>query len=98
MVFGSLACACALGQAGARNRSGFRKTSTAAVRSLLRNGPDHRTLLPLAALLGATLLTAGDLVARTAVRPAELPIGILTALLGAPFFLWLLRRRRGGWA
>jgi iron complex transport system permease protein len=61
-------------------------------------GPVHRTLLPLAALLGATLLTAGDLVARTAVRPAELPIGILTALLGAPFFLWLLRRRSGGWA
>ncbi len=56
-------------------------------------GPDHRTVLPLSALLGATLLTLGDLVARTAVRPAELPIGILTALLGAPFFLWLLRRR-----
>lgn len=63
----------------------------------LMAGPNHRTLLPLAALLGATLLTAGDLVARTAVRPAELPIGILTALLGAPFFLWLLRRRGGGW-
>ena len=45
------------------------------------------------ALLGASLLTAGDLIARVAVRPAELPIGILTALLGAPFFLWLLRRR-----
>lgn len=60
-------------------------------------GPDHRTALPLAALLGATLLTAGDLVARTAVRPAELPIGILTALLGAPFFLWLLRHRTGAW-
>lgn len=60
-------------------------------------GPDHRVVLPLSALLGATLLTAGDLVARTAVRPAELPIGILTALLGAPFFLWLLRRRRDTW-
>jgi iron complex transport system permease protein len=56
-------------------------------------GPDHRVVLPLAALLGASLLTAGDLIARVAVRPAELPIGILTALLGAPFFLWLLRRR-----
>ena len=63
----------------------------------LMAGPDHRTLLPLVALRGATLLTAGGLVARTAVRPAELPIGILTALLGAPFFLWLLRRRSGGW-
>ena len=56
-------------------------------------GPDHRYVLPLASLIGATLLTAGDLVARTAVRPAELPIGILTALMGAPFFLWLLRNR-----
>jgi iron complex transport system permease protein len=57
-------------------------------------GPDHRAVLPLSALLGATLLTAGDIVARTLVRPAELPIGILTALIGAPFFLWLLRRPR----
>jgi iron complex transport system permease protein len=57
-------------------------------------GPDHRYVLPLASLIGATLLTAGDLVARTAVRPAELPIGILTAFMGAPFFLWLLRRRQ----
>jgi iron complex transport system permease protein len=57
-------------------------------------GPDHRGTLPLAAVLGATLLTAGDLVARTLVRPAELPIGILTALIGGPFFLWLLRHRR----
>lgn len=56
-------------------------------------GPDHRWVLPLAALLGASLLTLADLVARTAVRPAELPIGILTAFLGAPFFIWLLRRR-----
>jgi len=58
-------------------------------------GPDHRIVLPLASLIGATLLTAGDMVARTAVKPAELPIGILTALVGAPFFLWLLRRPGG---
>lgn len=57
-------------------------------------GPDHRRAMPLAAVLGATLLTLGDLAARTLVRPAELPLGILTALLGAPFFLWLLRSRR----
>lgn len=57
-------------------------------------GPDHRRALPLAVVLGAALLTLGDLVARTLVRPAELPLGILTALLGAPFFLWLLRSRR----
>lgn len=59
-------------------------------------GPDHRVLLPLSALAGAALLTAADLVARLVVAPAELPIGILTALLGAPFFLWLLLRRNGG--
>jgi len=56
-------------------------------------GPDHRTLLPFSALLGAILLTGADLLARTLVAPAELPIGILTAAIGAPFFLWLLLRR-----
>jgi iron complex transport system permease protein len=58
-------------------------------------GPDHRTLLPAAALLGATLLVLGDLLARTVVAPAELPLGIGTALVGAPVFLWLLLGRRG---
>lgn len=57
-------------------------------------GPDHRRLLPGAALLGASLLLGADLVARTVVAPAELPIGVLTALIGAPFFLWLLLRDR----
>jgi len=56
-------------------------------------GPDHRVMLPLAGLLGAALLTLADLIARTAVSPAELPLGVLTALVGAPVFLWLLRRR-----
>ncbi|WP_442880028.1 FecCD family ABC transporter permease [Aurantimonas sp. A2-1-M11] len=59
-------------------------------------GPDHRTLMPAAALFGGSLVVAADTVARTIVAPAELPIGILTALVGAPFFLWLLLRRRGG--
>ncbi|MFV0367233.1 MAG: iron chelate uptake ABC transporter family permease subunit, partial [Hyphomicrobiaceae bacterium] len=58
-------------------------------------GPDHRFLLPAAALLGATFLIAADAVARTIVAPAELPIGIVTAFFGAPFFLWILLRRRG---
>ncbi|MBB4952208.1 iron complex transport system permease protein [Agrobacterium vitis] len=57
-------------------------------------GPDHRYLLPAAALLGAALLVLADAVARTIVAPAELPIGIITALFGAPFFLWLLLKRR----
>jgi iron complex transport system permease protein len=58
-------------------------------------GPDHRVVLPGAALLGALLVVTADVVARTVVAPAELPIGILTAGLGAPFFLVLLLRRRG---
>lgn len=57
-------------------------------------GPDHRLLLPAAALFGATLLTAADIVARSVVAPAEIPIGIITAILGGPFFLWLLVRFR----
>lgn len=57
-------------------------------------GPDHRTLIPAAALLGATLLPAADLLARTAVAPIEIPIGLTTALLGAPFFLYLLVREQ----
>lgn len=56
-------------------------------------GPDHRVLLPASALGGAVLLTLCDALARTVLAPAELPIGIITALLGAPFFLFLLRRR-----
>lgn len=56
-------------------------------------GPDYRSLLPISALLGASLLVGADACARTIVAPADLPIGILTALVGAPFFLWLLLRR-----
>lgn len=56
-------------------------------------GPDYTRLLPLSALAGAALLVAADGVARTVVAPAELPIGVLTALGGSPFFLWLLLRR-----
>ena len=57
-------------------------------------GPDHRLLIPASGLLGAVLLMFADMGARTFVAPAELPIGILTALLGAPVFLLLLLRRK----
>jgi iron complex transport system permease protein len=53
-------------------------------------GPVHRKFLPAAALIGADLLLLADILARTLVPPAELPVGVVTALLGAPFFLWLL--------
>ena len=58
-------------------------------------GPNHRVLLPSAILGGAILMVGADLLARVLVEPAELPIGIITSLLGAPFFLYLLRRRGG---
>ncbi|MER7947146.1 iron ABC transporter permease [Streptomyces sp. NPDC096079] len=67
----------------------------------MAHGPGHRFLVPGSALGGAVVLTAGDLAARTVAAPAELPLGVLTALLGSPFFFWLLRRtrrRQGGWA
>ena len=58
-------------------------------------GPDQRIVLPGAALLGALLTLAADLAARTVAAPAEIPLGVLTALLGAPFFLALLWKSRG---
>lgn len=57
-------------------------------------GPDHRGLIPASALLGAILLTAADALARTVVAPAELPIGILTSAVGAPFFILMLLKQR----
>ncbi|MEA5364115.1 iron ABC transporter permease [Amycolatopsis sp., V23-08] len=64
-------------------------------------GPGHRVLVPASLLAGAFLLGVADLAARTLFDYADLPIGILTALVGGPFFFWLLlrtRRRSGGWA
>nr|WP_237708125.1 iron ABC transporter permease [Oceanicola sp. S124] len=61
----------------------------------LASGPDHRSLLPNAALLGAALLLLSDILSRVVIAPAELPIGIVTAILGGPFFLWILLRQRG---
>lgn len=55
-------------------------------------GPDHRRLIPDSALLGAAVLVLADLLSRSVIAPAELPIGILTALVGAPVFLWMLLR------
>ncbi len=63
-------------------------------------GPDHRTLIPASVLGGAALLIVADTVARTLLAPLELPLGIVTALIGGPYFLFLLhytRRKQGGW-
>lgn len=56
-------------------------------------GPDHRLLLPASILFGGTFLVAADTIARTVMAPVELPVGVVTALCGAPYFLYLLRRR-----
>jgi iron complex transport system permease protein len=57
-------------------------------------GPDYKRLLPLSILGGATALLVSDIVARVLISPQEIPVGIITALVGAPFFLWVLRRSK----
>ena len=57
-------------------------------------GPDHRFLLPLATLAGASFLILMDTAARTVLAPTEIPVGVITAFFGAPFFLFLLRRKK----
>lgn len=58
-------------------------------------GPGHRLLLPCSALLGSSFLMIADAIARSVYAPAEIPVGVVTALLGAPFFLYLLQRKGG---
>jgi iron complex transport system permease protein len=58
-------------------------------------GTDHRWLLPLSALAGAGLLLASDVVGRVVSRPEEIEVGIITALIGAPVFIWIVRRQKG---
>ena len=88
-VLGSLLTAVAVAQAGMIGFVGL------IVPHLLRLlwGPDHRLLLPASAVGGAAFLLVSDLAARTLVSPRELPVGVVTALAGGPFFLALLRRR-----
>jgi iron complex transport system permease protein len=57
-------------------------------------GADHRLVLPASALFGAAFLIVCDLIARTIISPVEMPVGIITAVIGGPFFLWLLFRGR----
>ena len=60
----------------------------------LLTGPDHRWLLPMSMLGGAVLLTLSDVVGRVVARPSEIDVGIITAFVGAPFFVWLVRRQK----
>ena len=61
-------------------------------------GPDHRLLLPASALTGGVFVVIADLLARTLLAPVEIPVGIITAIIGAPFFIYLLRRSRREYA
>jgi iron complex transport system permease protein len=65
-----------------------------AIRLIL--GPDHRMLIPASGLAGASFLVVADTLARTVIAPAELPVGIVTAVVGGPFFLYILLARPGG--
>jgi iron complex transport system permease protein len=58
-------------------------------------GPDNRQLLPMSMVLGAAFLIGADVIARTVDEPQEIPVGIITAFCGVPFFLFLLRRAKG---
>jgi len=60
-------------------------------------GSDHRLLIPLSALGGAAFLIAADTLARTLVAPTELPVGVISAFLGTPFFIFLLRTKSSRW-
>jgi iron complex transport system permease protein len=60
-------------------------------------GADHRVLIPTAAFGGAAFLVAADTLARVLISPSELPVGVITAFLGAPFFIYLLKTRGSRW-
>ena len=60
----------------------------------LKLGADHRILIPAAGLLGAAFLILCDMIARTVLSPVEIPVGVITAMLGGPFFIWLLKSKR----
>jgi iron complex transport system permease protein len=57
-------------------------------------GPNHRRVLPFSLLLGAALMSVADLISRTLLAPTEIPVGVVTTFIGAPVFVYLLRRGR----
>ncbi|MCR4427200.1 MAG: iron chelate uptake ABC transporter family permease subunit [Firmicutes bacterium] len=90
IVFGSLITAAAVASSGL---IGFVGLIVPHVTRMLI-GPDHRFLIPVSAVGGAIFLVAADTLARTAMAPREIPVGIITAIAGAPFFFYLLRKRK----
>lgn len=61
----------------------------------MMTGPNHRTLLPISMVLGSLILLVADVIARTIKPPLDMPVGIITALIGSPFFIWLLVKQKG---
>jgi len=94
MIFGSLITAAAVSISGLIGFIGLIIPHMA--RILI--GPDHRILLPASTIVGATFLVICDAVARVIVAPVELPVGVVTALSGGPFFIYLLRRKKESYA
>ncbi len=90
LLAASLAAATAVAVAGIVGFVGL--VAPHVVRLLI--GPDYRRLIPVAMLIGASFLVLADLGARTLLSPSELPVGVITSFVGAPFFLYLLRRQR----
>jgi iron complex transport system permease protein len=88
LAFGSLLTAAAVAVVGLVGFVGLMVPHM--VRLVL--GPDHRALYPASLLTGSIVLVLADLVARTIIAPVEIPVGIVTAILGGPFFVWLLVR------
>lgn len=91
LTAGSLACACAVSAAGTIGFIGLIAPHIA--RRIY--GAQHIRLLPFSMLWGAILLVLSDIIARTIAAPSELPIGIVTALMGTPFFIFIIQKRRG---
>ena len=94
LVLGSLLTAAAVSISGLVGFVGL--VTPHAVRLVL--GPDHRVLLPASALAGGAFVVIADLFARTIIAPVEIPVGIITAIIGAPFFIYLLRHTRREYA
>ena len=88
LLSGTLATSCAVCSGGIISFVGL--IAPHLMRSIF--GPNHRTLIPQSMAAGAILLLVSDIVARTAVAPSEIPIGIITSLVGVPFFIAVLKR------
>ncbi len=94
VLLSALAAAAAVSIAGSIGFVGLLVPHILRALIVKRHGPDQRFLLPASALLGGTFLVLSDMFARTVIAPSQLPVGVITALIGVPSFLWILSRFR----